>query len=151
MASPTTRFWLFWITLIEALGAFFGGVFYSVWGDSLTSAPWAFIMSMPGGGRTLGTILLLSGGLFLAGLQWEHLWPRVVGCAVSGLTYIAVGVALAWVSYTEGDAALNGSFGAWFMLGFLTLTLAAFMWRERYLETQEHRREEADERRSRHA
>ena len=150
MATPTTRFWLFWITLIEALGAFFGGVFYSVWGHSLTSEPWQLIMSIPGGGRTLGTVLLASGALFLFGLQWERLWPRVVGCALSGLTYLSVGGALAYVSITREESALNGSFGAWFMLGIITLVLAAFMWRERYLETQEDRRAEADERRNRH-
>lgn len=151
MASQTTRVWLLWITFIEALGAFFGGVFYSVWGNDLTSEPWRLIMSIPGGGRTIGTTLLVAGALFLGGLQWKRLWPRVVGCALAGLTYIGVGGALAYVSFAREEEALNGSFGAWFMLGTITLVLAAFMWRERYLETQDDRRAEADERRSHHA
>lgn len=142
MATPTTRFWLFWITLVEALAAFFSGVFFSVWGKDLTSPPWRMIMSDWHGGRFWGTILLLSGGLFLFGLQWTRLWPRVLGCAITGLTYGVIGGYLTYASFTSPKDSLSGSMGMWWLGSFLTLVLAAFMWQERYLETQEDRRRE---------
>lgn len=148
MATPTTRFWLFWITLIEAFASFFSGVFFSVWGNELTSPPWLVIMDGWHDGRFWGTLLLVSGGLFLLGLQWTRLWPRVIGCAVTGLIYMIIGVYLTYAPFVRDDA-LNGSMGAWLLCGALTLTLAAFMWHERYLETHEDRRDDADDRRTR--
>lgn len=139
MATQNVRFWLMLVTLVEALGAFFAGVFFAVWGEELTSRPWEIIMSMPGGGHTLGAVLLCSGALFLMGLDWHRLWPRVVACATVGLTYIAVGVVLTWVSFTTPNTALNGSMGAWLILGVITLCLAGFMWSERRLEINERR------------
>ena len=138
MASPTTRFWLQAVTLIMALGAFFAGVFFSVWGNELTSPPWLIIMSVPGGGRFWGTLFLISGGLFLFGLDWTRLWPRIVGCAATGLAYGAIGVILAIAPFIRKDA-LNGSVGAWLMLSFLTLCLAGFMWSERRQEILDER------------
>lgn len=142
MASPLTRFWLTLVAGIEALFAFFAGVFFSVWGNDLTSPVWQFIMGVPGGGRFWGTILLASGVLFLLGLDWQRSWPRVLGCAVTGLVYLAIGVVLAVAPFVRSDT-LSGSIGMWLLGGTLTLCLAGFMWSERHQEILDERRKQA--------
>ncbi len=124
------------VTFIEAMMAFFGGVYFSVWGNDLTSPVWTFIMSVPYGGRLWGTVLLISGALFLLGLEWTRLWPRVLGCAITGLVYIGFGIALAVAPFVQ-EQSLSGSIGMWFLSGFLTLCLAGFMWSERHNEKNE--------------
>lgn len=141
MASPTTRFWLTLVTLIESLFSFFMGVFFSVWGNDLTSPVWVFIMSVPGGGRFWGTLFLIFGTLFLMGLEWKRSWPRVVGCAGTGVIYLSIGVTLLVAFFTRADSA-SGSIGIWLLSGCLTLCLAGFMYAE-------HRQEIIDERRKR--
>lgn len=130
MVTRYTVFWLKIVTIVQALFAFFGGVFFSVWGNDLTSPPWLIIMSVPGGGRFLGTILFVGGTLFLFGLDWERPWGRVLGATITGLTYLGVGVVLCITPFIREDA-LSGSMGVWLLAGILTLCLAAFMWQEK--------------------
>ena len=130
MVTKYTQFWLKVVTTIQALFAFFYGVFFSVWGNELTSPPWKIIMSVPGGGRFLGTILFIGGALFLFGLDWERPWGRVAGAAITGLSYIGVGVVLCITPFISPDA-LSGSMGVWLLAGILSLCLAVFMWQEK--------------------
>lgn len=130
MVTQYTRTWLRAVTTIQALFAFFSGVFFSVWGDELTSPVWVFIMDVPGGGRFWGTILFIGGTLFLFGLDWNNVWGRVIGAIVTGLTYIAIGGMLCIAPFIREDT-LNGSAGVWLLTGVLTLCLAAFMWQEK--------------------
>jgi hypothetical protein len=142
MASPTTRYWLTLVTGVEALFAFFAGVYFSAWGDELTSPVWVWIMSVPGGGRTWGSLFLVFGIMFLFGLDWHRVWPRIVGCAGTGLMYLAVGVVLlvAPLPPFRVSDSLSGSTGMWFLGGLLTLCLAGFMRAEYRQELLEQKR-----------
>lgn len=142
MASPTTRFWLQFVVVIEALFAFFAGVFFSVWGGELSSPVWKFVMSVPFGGRFWGTLFLIFGTLFLFGLDWERSWPRVLGCAMSGVLYCVMGIALGIAPLFWPDT-FSGSTGMWMLGGLLTLCLAGFMWSERHQEILEMKRDSA--------
>lgn len=126
VSSGASRYWIRVITLIQALGAFFTGIYFTVWGNGFTSPPWIFIMAVPGGGAFWGSILLVSGALFLAGLEWDRSWPRVFACIVGGLVYGAIGIGLAIVPFFR-ESSLNGSVGIWFLASALTLCLAGFM------------------------
>lgn len=140
MASPTTRFWLTIVTTIEALFAFFAGVFFSVWGGDLNSPVWQnAIMVGWHGPRFWGSLFLVFGMLFLFGLDWKRSWPRVVGCGATGLTYIVIGVILGLAPLWHSDS-ISGSTGMWLLGGTLTCCLAGFMWSERHLEIIEERR-----------
>lgn len=139
MATPTTRYWLTMVTLVEALASFFLGVYFSVWGKYLTSPVWVWIMKVPGGGRTWGAFFLVFGLLFLYGLNWERAWPRVLGCAATGLLYVVFGIILLVAPLLHVPNSLSGSTGMWFLGGFLTLCLAGFM-------RSEYRQEQLDKR-----
>lgn len=143
MASPITRFWLTLVACIEALFAFFAGVFFSVWGGDLTSPVWQYlIMASWHGPRFWGTLFLVFGALFLFGLDWERSWPRVAGCALTGLTYGVIGVLLGLAPLWRADA-ISGSTGMWLLGSALTLCLAGFMWSERHQEVLDERRKKA--------
>lgn len=145
MSTPITRYWLFWVTLIEALFAFFQGVFFSVWGEDLTSPPWLIIMADWHGPRLWGTILCVSGALFLFGLQHTQVWPRILGCALSGFTYLAIGIML-MVAPAFGPDSISGSVGIWLLAGTITLCLAGFMYSDHYAETPDDRIDDANAR-----
>lgn len=130
MVTRNTKFWLKVVTIVQALFAFFYGVYFSVWGSDLTSPVWVFIMSGWHGPRFWGSLLFLSGALFLFGLDWDRAWGRVTGAALTGLIYIAIGIILCVAPLVRHDA-LSGSMGIWLLTGTLSLCLATFMWQEK--------------------